>query len=237
MKKTFLLIAALLLMGGTTFAGGGFDLAIGPKVGYQTTKLSYKRADIKDGFANHFTVGAFARVTKGRFIFQPEVLWFKTSNMFTTEVTGTNANNPLDIPTGADLNVTLNAMNLQVPVLIGFELLDLDIITLRAHAGPTANFVLRSQTVVDYSLNNNITEVEKIPENDNFDPKTITWGLQAGVGVDLLNKITLDVNYNFGMSKVLNALDDTALGELFQNTNVDDTKQNIFMVTVGLKLL
>ena len=237
MKKTFLMIAALLLMGGTTFAGGGFDLAIGPKVGYQTTKLSYKRADIKDGFANHLAVGAFARVTKGSLFVQPEVLWFKTSNVFTTEITGTNANNPLNIPTGADLNVTLNAMNLQVPLLIGFELLDLDIIKLRAQAGPTANFILRSQTMVDYSLNSNTTDVDNVPESDSFDPKTITWGLQAGVGVDLLNKITLDVNYNFGMSKVLNALDDTALGELFQSTNVDDTKQNLFMVTVGIKLL
>ena len=47
MKKTFLILATLLLMGSTAFAGGDFDFAIGPKVGYQTTKLSYYKADIK----------------------------------------------------------------------------------------------------------------------------------------------------------------------------------------------
>lgn len=50
MKKTFLLIAALLMMGSAAFAGGGFDIALGPKVGYQTATLSYQRDDIKAGF-------------------------------------------------------------------------------------------------------------------------------------------------------------------------------------------
>ena len=60
MKKTFLLIAALLLMGSAAFAGGGFDIAIGPKIGYQTSKLSYDKADIKAGLSNHFTAGLLA---------------------------------------------------------------------------------------------------------------------------------------------------------------------------------
>ena len=57
MKKTFLLIAALFIMG-STFAGGGL-FYLGPKIGYQTAKLSYNQADIKASFANHFTVGVF----------------------------------------------------------------------------------------------------------------------------------------------------------------------------------
>ena len=66
MKKTFLLFAALLMMGSAAFAGGGFDIAIGPKVGYQTAKLSYNKANIKSDFSNHFTAGVFGRVTIGR---------------------------------------------------------------------------------------------------------------------------------------------------------------------------
>ena len=38
MKKSFLLLAALLMMSGAVFAGGGLDFSLGPKVGYQTTK-------------------------------------------------------------------------------------------------------------------------------------------------------------------------------------------------------
>ena len=241
MKKTFLLIAALLMMGSAAFAGGGIDLAIGPKVGFQTAKLSYEKADIKAGFANHFTAGLFGRVTIGRLYVQPEVLYFKTSNLFDVNVTGEDEY--FNIPTGANVNLTLNQMNLQVPVLIGVNILDLDLLTLRAQVGPTANFVLKSQTLIDYTVSatgndgSQMTQEGNVSsDSDQFNTKTISWGLQAGLGVDVW-RFTLDVNYNFGLSKVFGALNDTPLGETFDFTNVDNTKQNLFMVTVGFKLL
>ena len=150
MKKTFLLLAAMILMGGTAFASGGLDLGV--KVGYQTAKLSYKQADIKAGFANHYVVGLFGRVNFGNFYVQPEVLYFNTSNVFDLGITGTGTDNLLNIPTGANVNLTLNQMNLQVPVLFGINILDLGIVELRAQVGPTANFVLKSNTLLDYSV-------------------------------------------------------------------------------------
>ena len=244
MKKTILLIAAVLLMGSSAFAGGGVDLAIGPKVGYQTAKLSYQKADIKAGFANHFTAGLFGRVTFGRFYVQPEVLYFKTTNIFDVDVTGTGTNNMFNIPTGADVNLTLNQMNLQVPVMIGINILDLNVVTVRAQVGPTANFVLKSKTLVDYSFSATNSEGAEITQEGNydtddnvFDTKTISWGMQAGLGVDVLKRITLDINYNFGMSNIFKNLNNTQLGEYFDFGNVDNTKQNLFMVTVGFKLI
>lgn len=244
MKKTFLLIAALLMMGSAAFAGGGFDIAIGPKVGYQTAKLSYDKATIKSDFSNHFTAGIFGRVTIGRFYVQPEVLYLKTSNVFDVDITGTGTDNLFDIPTGADVSLTLNQMNLQVPVLVGFNILDLDIITLRGHVGPTANFVLKSQTLVDYSYSvtgddgSEYTQEGEASSDKLIDPKSISWGAQVGIGIDVLKRITLDINYNFGLSNILESLNDTPLGETFDfsNSNIDNTKQNLFMVTVGFKL-
>ena len=244
MKKTFLLIAAMLMMGSAAFAGGGFDIAIGPKVGYQTATLSYDKAKIKSDFSNHFTAGLFGRVTIGRVYVQPEVLYFKTSNVFDVGVTGTGTDNLFNIPTGADVNLTLNQMNLQVPILIGVNIIDLDIITLRAQVGPTANFTLKSKTLVDYSYSATNAEGAAITQegdyntDDNmFDTKTISWGLQAGLGVDVLKRITLDINYNFGLSKVFKNLNNTELGNYFDFGNTDNTKQNMFMVTVGFKFL
>lgn len=240
MKKTFLLIAALLMMGSAAFAGGGFDIALGPKVGYQTAKLSYKKADIASGFSNHFTAGLFGRVTIGRVYVQPEVLYFKTSNLFDATVTGLEDENLFNLPTGANVNLTLNQMNLQVPVMVGFNVLDLDIIKLRAQAGPTANFILKSQTVYDqtYSLNDQQYELEETATTDkDFDTKSIAWGVQAGLGVDVLNRVTLDVNYNFGLSNMFEKLNQTTLGETFDFSNLDNSKQNLFIVTLGIKLL
>ena len=239
MKKTFLLIAALLMMGSAAFAGGGFDIAIGPKVGYQTAKLSYQKADIKSSFSNHFTAGLFGRVTIGRLYVQPEVLYFKTSNIFDGHVTGVESDNLFNLPTGANVNLTLNQMNLQVPIMVGINILDLDIVTLRAQAGPTANFVLKSQTIYDktYTLDGQQIEIANTTTDQDFDTKAISWGIQAGLGVDVLKRITLDINYNFGVSKMFDALNQTTLGETFDFSNIDNTKQNTFMVTLGIKLL
>ena len=241
MKKTFLLIAALLMLGSAAFAGGGIDLAIGPKIGYQTAKLSYNKANIKSDFSNHFTAGVFGRVTVGRVYVQPEVLYFKTTNVFDASVVGVESDNLFNLPTGAHLNLTLNQMNLQVPIMIGVNIIDLDIVTLRAQVGPTANFTLKSQTLYDetYSLEGQQFELDQnnATTDKNFDTKSISWGVQAGLGVDILKRITLDINYNFGLSKMFDKLNDTQLGETFDFTNIDNTKQNLFMVTVGYKFL
>lgn len=241
MKKTFLLIAALLMLGSAAFAGGGIDLAIGPKIGYQTAKLSYNKANIKSDFSNHFTAGVFGRVTVGRVYVQPEVLYFKTTNVFDASVVGVESENLFNLPTGAHLNLTLNQMNLQVPIMIGVNIIDLDIVTLRAQVGPTANFTLKSQTLYNetYSLEGQQFELDQnnATTDKNFDTKSISWGVQAGLGVDILKRITLDINYNFGLSKMFDKLNDTQLGETFDFTNIDNTKQNMFMVTVGFKFL
>jgi hypothetical protein len=238
MKKTFLLITALLMMGSAAFAGGGIDLAIGPKVGFQTASLSYQKADIKAGFSNHFTAGIFGRVTVGRVYVQPEVLYFKTSNVFDAHVIGVEENeNLFNLPTGANVNLTLNQMNLQVPILVGFNVIDLDVVTLRAQVGPTANFVLQSKTLYDqtYTLEGQTAEIANTTTDEKFNPKSISWGVQAGLGVDVLKRITLDINYNFGLSKMFDALNETTLGETFDFSNIDNTKQNMFMVTIGYK--
>ncbi|MBO6023613.1 MAG: PorT family protein [Bacteroidales bacterium] len=252
MKKTFLLLAVLLMIGSASFAqisnlalGENSDLAIGAKIGYQTSKLSYEKADIKSGLADHLAFGLFGRITSGRLYVQPELLYFKTSNAFDVTVTGTGEDNELEIPTGADAQLTLNSANLQVPIMVGVTVLDLDAVTVRAQVGPTANFVLKSMTLADYNFSlveedpveePTEPEVEVEDEAEGFDMKSIAWGVQAGIGIDVMKRVTLDVNYSFGLSKVFNALNSTSLGETFDFSNIDNSRRNMFMVSLGVKI-
>ena len=233
MKKSFLLIAAMLMLGSTMFAQ---DLDLGVKIGYQTPKLSYQKADIKSGFQNHLTFGLFGRVEYGMLYVQPEVLYFKTQNIFSLEATNISEG----LLPEENVTFTLNEANLQVPILVGVKFLDLGVATLRAQAGPTANFTLASTTLFDktFSLTGNDGETVTIDENEQaFDTKAIAWGMQAGLGADILGKLTVDINYNFGLSKVFGGLNNTNLGNYFDFSNVDNTKQSLFMVTVGYKFL
>lgn len=233
MKKTFLLIAMLLMFGGSMIAQ---DLDLGVKVGYQTPQLSYKQADIKSGFQNHLTFGLFGRIEYGKLYIQPEVMYFKTQNIFGLDMANTSEG---WIPEER-VTFTLNEANLQVPVLVGYKFLDLGVATLRAQVGPTANFTLASTTLFDktFTITNNDDQTVTLDENDEvFDTKSIAWGMQAGIGADILGKITLDINYNFGLSKVFGALNNTSWNQYFDFSNVDNTKQSLFMVTVGYKFL
>lgn len=233
MKKTFLLIAMLLMFGGSMIAQ---DLDLGVKVGYQTPQLSYKQADIKSGFQNHLTFGLFGRIEYGKLYIQPEVMYFKTQNIFGLDMANTGEG---WIPEER-VTFTLNEANLQVPVLVGYKFLDLGVATLRAQVGPTANFTLASTTLFDktFTITNNDDQTVTLDENDEvFDTKSIAWGMQAGIGADILGKITLDINYNFGLSKVFGALNNTSWNQYFDFSNVDNTKQSLFMVTVGYKFL
>ncbi len=235
MKKSFLLIAMLLVFSGSMFAQ---DFDLGVKLGYQTSHLSYKKADIKSDFLNHMTFGLFGRVEIGKFYIEPEVLYYKTGDIF--ELTAENISEGWTLPE-EKVTFTLNESNLQVPILFGWKALDLGVVALRLQAGPTASFTIASQTLFDetFSLNGSSGETETINEGTNLglDTKSISWGLQAGIGADILGKITVDINYNFGLSKIFGNLNNTSLGNYFNFNNIDQTKKNTFLVTVGYKLL
>lgn len=229
----------MFMLSSATFAGGGFDFSIGPKIGYQTARLSYQRDDIKAGFMNHFTIGLFGRFEIGGFYVQPEALWFKTSNAFTLN---TNLDNEtviggISFPTGADMTFTLNAMNIQVPVFVGYKL-DIigNLLAIRAQVGPTLNFTIPQKTLVSQAVGT--SQAGEI-DNDTFDTKSIAFGLQGGLGIDVLKRITLDINYNFGISKMFGAeiINNSTWGQYVDTNNISNVHTNMFMVTIGYKFL
>lgn len=224
MKKVFLLFAALFI---ATVANAQISpITFGPKVGYQTTKLSINNDDIKSDFKGNMTFGVFARLTIKKFVFQPELLYFKSGKVFETTLLdfGPNSIIPDVRPT-----ITINQSNFALPVMLGYQFIDIPIIKMRATVGPVFYFAVGKTEYSSNLTGDKKTKVQESPSED------MTMGAALNLGIDIW-KLTLDVNYSFGLT---DAFDDAefnvpGLGEVGVG---DDTKQNIFTVTLGFKFL
>jgi len=208
MKKLLLILAVVLFA--NVARAEGFGLHIGGKLGYQTAKLSIEKADIKSGFSEHFTAGIFGRVTVKNFIIQPELMWFKSSQIFKIE------NEGIFNPT-----LTMSQQNLALPIFLGYQFLDLKLVKLRANVGPVMYFVLDQTNKCSYD-----------DQSLDVQASGMTWGGALNLGIDVL-MFTLDINYSFGLSEIVKANEVTIGGEVCK---IDNTKQSIFTVTLGVKL-
>ena len=209
MKKLLLVLAVVLFANVAMAEGVGFHF--GPKLGYQTANLSYKKADIKSDFAEHFTAGIFGRICIKNILIQPELLWFKTGQVFSLENDGII--NP---------SVEMTQQNLALPIFVGYQFLDLKLVKFRAHVGPVMYFV------VDQTQKCNV-ETKSLGLKAN----NMTWGGAVGLGVDVL-LFTLDLNYSFGLTNLIDK-DSVKIGN--KDFVIDDTKQSLFTVTLGVKLI
>lgn len=208
MKKLLLVLAVVLFA--NVARAEGFGTHIGAKLGYQTAQLSLSKADIKSGFSEHFTAGIFGRVVIKDFIIQPELLWFKSGQVFNLE------NEGILNPT-----LTMSQQNLALPIFLGYQFLDLKLVKLRANVGPVMYFVVDQTNKCNYD-----------DQSLDVEANGMTWGGALNLGIDVL-MFTLDINYSFGLSDIVKANQVSIAGETF---NIDNTKQNIFTVTLGVKL-
>lgn len=226
--KKLLLVLTIVLFANVSRAEG-FGFCLGPKIGYQTTKLSLEKAEIKKGFSEHFTAGVFGRITFNNFIIQPELLWFKSGNVFNF-----NIDPSVSFEGGVNVNmnpsVTLTQQNLALPIFLGYQI-DGGILKLRANVGPVMYFLLSQKQEVDANGETQSVDFEKL------DAKGMTWGAALNFGIDVW-KLTLDVNYSFGLSNFFKSDSvDWKFGNKSGTFNLDKTKQNVFTITLGLKFL
>ncbi len=220
MKKVLLLFVALFI---ATITNAQISpITFGPKVGYQTTKLSLDKNVIKSDFKGNMTFGVFARLTIKKFVVQPELLYFKSGKVFEVNALGDNwgLNNLIPNPT-----FSINQSNLALPVMIGYQFIDIPIIKMRANVGPVFYFAVGK---AQYSMNGEDIPlpVENVTEN-------MTMGAALNLGIDIW-KLTLDINYSLGLTDVFDDEFEFAGHEIDLG---DNTKQNIFTVTLGFKIL
>jgi hypothetical protein len=224
MKKVLLLFVALFVA--TAVNAQISPITFGPKVGYQTTKLSTSREVIKSDFKGNMAFGAFARLTIKNFIIQPELLYYKSGKVFEVDMFGDNwggIGNLIPNPT-----LSINQSNLAMPILLGYQIIDIPLIKVRANAGPVFYFALGK---AEYAMNG-----ENLPiEFDEDVTEDMTMGAALNLGIDIW-KLTLDFNYSLGLSDVMD--DEIEIPGYPDEIEIgDDTKQNIFTVTLGFKIL
>jgi hypothetical protein len=196
MKKTVLTLAALLFA--WIFANAQFNFGI--KGGYNSSlnmgsipvinPANYALNDLKGELKNGFHLGAFARIG-GKIYVQPELLYGlqKKSYQFTIQDIQ-NTSNVKKI----ENHITFSTVD--IPVLIGYKIVDAKIFNLRAFAGP--KFKLNAGSKLSFTNLANNTELE---DNDptltaiKGELKNAAVGLEVGAGVDLL-MFTLDARLN-----------------------------------------
>lgn len=222
MKKVFL-ITAVLLSSALTYA----QLNFGLKAGYNSslslsniedvTSGNYTLKSVKDELGNGFHAGAFARIGIEKLYIQPELLYAMSKNDYT-----------ITLQDAMNKNVTFDKFvtvsTVEIPVMIGYKILDLKAVNLRAFAGP--KFRLDAGSSLDYK-NFNAETGSNVTINDiKDDIKKSQIAFELGVGVDVL-MLTLDarmsLNNNMAQTKI-------------KDVNIDGISANKFVISLGWKL-
>jgi len=146
--------------------------------------------------------GIFGRVSISKLFIQPEILFSTRTNEYTVT----------DVVTATSEDVKQSFNKIDIPVMIGVKLGPA-----RINAGPVGSFLINSP--------------KELIDDPDF--KTIygkmSFGYQAGLGVDLLGKVTVDLRYEGSLQKYQNQIENIA-GTSF---NLDD-RPNAFLLSIGL---
>jgi len=197
MSKKLIFSVFALCIAATAFSQ---KVNFGPKIGYSASKLSTNLPDITESARHNFMAGLFLRVGNKLYL-QPELMYHSRGGVLDS----------------AGQVQTVKFNNLEIPVMVGFKLLDLKVFNLRFMGGPVASFMLSKDVTFNDVIQDPFSEA---------DFKDMIWGLDVGLGVDVLF-LTLDVRYEFGLNNIYKS---TEGGQSY------DMKNNLFTVGLGFKL-
>lgn len=211
MKKIILAIMVGILPLGV-FAQG--PISFGPKIGWNsdrlTTDYSQYIHDLKSGFQG----GLFFSVYLNKLYIQPEVYFSIKRGALETSF-----GDPFDPNSTLSISQSINLKSIDVPILVGFKVLDLKLIRFRIWGGPVASYILNKEYTLSINGSNQSDRITR----DDF--RNATWSGQIGAGLDVL-MLTFDIGYEFGFNSFLTigSLDDFNL------------RNNVFFCSLGWRL-
>lgn len=173
--KRLLLIPALAFSIGMS-SQNPFEL--GAKVGANINQLSTSLNDYTNQNYMGYNLGLFSRFNFERFHIQPELYYSHN---------GGNMEGPL----GQVVKVRTHSANL--PILLGYKVLDFEQFNLRLNAGAYASYAFYQD--VESNIQGQTPFVREKMNNLNV-------GVVGGLGVDIW-RFTIDARYNWGLLNVL----------------------------------
>jgi len=217
--KKFLFVAVLLLSVSVTYA----QLNFGVKAGYTSslgkndlgsvTSGEYNLKSVNAEMSNGFHAGVFARIGSKLYL-QPELLYAMGKKDYT--VTAKDASN-----NSVTYDKKISISTVDVPLLLGYKVLDLKMANVRVFAGPKLRF--NAGSTLEFK---NVTSGGLSASDLQQDVKDAQIGLEAGFGVDIL-MLALDFRYNL-------------IGDMYQtkikDVTVDNIPDNTFVISLGWKI-
>jgi hypothetical protein len=208
--KKLLAITFVILISIPAFS----QLKFGLKAGVSTSSLKMDDLKTVTSGSTSYTVaalenakygfhgGAFLRLTILGLYVQPELLFSTRTNEYTVT----------NLQTTAATVVKQNFNKLDIPVMVGYKFGPL-----RLNVGPAASLLINSP--------------KELIGNQDYKSvySKMTIGYQAGLGLDILKKLTIDVRYEGSLKKYQNQIEN-ATGT---KVNLDD-RANAFLFSVGL---
>ena len=189
MKKFAL---SLVLFATTLILNAQSPFNIGIKAGYNSSKIKTDIASFDESNVNNYLAGAFLRINLKKFYLQPEA-YFCTKGGELKDVNGTNS---------------FDLKSVDVPLLVGYKLIDTKLMNLRINTGPLMSFM---------------TTTDADGEDFNSDDiKDHFFGWQYGAGVDFMF-LTLDVRM------------ENSFGDIYSGKG--DEKSKTFLISLGILLL
>ena len=206
--KKLLIIAVIMLATGSMFG----QFTIGPQVGYTASNLTVDHSEIVNNIKSNFLIGVFARFGKKIYV-QPEINWLTQGSILKYP--------SLSNPNPVEQEIKISTI--QVPLSVGWRIINLKVVNIRIYGGVTANFV--TNTTINTTNGDGMDYL--LPSDFN----SVQWQWQLGAGVDVF-MFALDVRYFGGINDIM-----TKDITIDSETQTISSKSNIFEVTLGWKIL
>jgi hypothetical protein len=176
MKKSFLTFFLVVLAFLLQAQIPGFS--IGPKIGYNSNRLTTDLDSITADPNGSFNIGAFVRIGKKVYI-QPEVNYVIKGG---------------ELVIGGLGRQKINLSSISIPVLVGVRPVNTGMFNLRFMAGPTFTYV-SNKTLKPLEV------IQSWPIKSTDDLKDAFWSFQMGGGFDLFF-LTIDLRYELGVDNI-----------------------------------